>query len=317
MRFRREARKHDLRPHHVRFLLDLVKRLGLQDPMRIFRDQNYLTHTIRRAIRELNNTADLTDAEREERKHLLFQVKRLISDSLSRRRTIGSSRRLRVGREVRISPDGKTWHETMVTSNIENALGVRAPEDRRGRMLRFDKGTPLTVSLVTEQSNKLYTFESRVMGISRSRGVTSLLLAHTNEIKQTQKRKYPRRESDRPAFFWPVAVITTGTGKNQRRQAVISNQRRGFGRIEDISAGGCAIRTSNPLNQGSLIKIEFETTNKERLSAFGKIRHTERTPSRYGIMHIMFTRVSRKNLNRIEEYVYGLMEDDEQFVSNG
>jgi c-di-GMP-binding flagellar brake protein YcgR len=109
-------------------------------------------------------------------------------------------------------------------------------------------------------------------------------------------------------FFWPVFIMNEGSGRRAKKRAFVSDERRGVGRLEDISAGGCSIRTQRPLKAGTLIKVEFETWDRTKLTAFGKVRGTQRTPLRYGVMHIMFTRVSRKNLNMIQSYVYGIAE---------
>jgi c-di-GMP-binding flagellar brake protein YcgR len=293
----------------------MVQRLGIQNPHRLYKEPSFLTNAIARGIRLLDQNQNLTEEEREDQKDLLFQVKRIVQINMGRQRTIGSSKRLRTGREVRVTSDGSEWYDTVVTSNIEDVLGVEYPLDERNQPVRWGKGTKIKVALVTNESEKMYTFDSRVVGVSRSKGVTSLLIAHSDQIEQIQNRQYPRRTSDRPVFFWPVAVVTVGTGKQQKRQAVISNQRRGYGRLEDISAGGCAIRTTGPLKAGTLIKIQFETPDGTRLAVFGKVLSTDRGRARYMVMHVKFTRVSRKNLNKIQAYVYGLVEDDEEVIS--
>jgi len=90
----------------------------------------------------------------------------------------------------------------------------------------------------------------------------------------------------------------------------VNKNRRIFGRFEDLSAGGCAIRTQAPLTAGSILKVDFEGADGTPISAYGRVRGVERSRIKGRIMHIMFTRVSRKNLNQIQSYVYGLIEAD-------
>lgn len=292
----------------------MIQQLRIQNPHRLLREQAFLTSSIAQAIRSLDENQSVSEDEREDQKNMLFQIKRIVQINSGRRRTLGSSRRLRTGRDIRITTDGNEWFDTVVTSNLEDVLGVEYPLTNQNKPVRWGKGTKVKVALVTEDSSKMYTFDSRVVGVTRSRGVTSMLLAHTDQIQQIQNRKYPRRESDRPVFFWPVSVMTVGSGKQQKRQAVVSNERRGYGRLEDISAGGCAIRTTGPLKEGTLLKIQFEAPDGTQLAAFGKVLSAERR-ARYAAMHVKFTRVSRKHLNKIQAYVYGLVEDDEEVVS--
>jgi|GEM_PF-2474543 len=310
----REARKVGLESHHIRMVKSIIKNQGIQNPMRMLRDPNFLTHIIRRSLANIDQS-NLPDDEKENQKYLIFQIKRIVTMHADSRTTIDSTRKLRMGTELRISVDGKMWYDTTVSANMKDVLALHPPRDPRGREFFWDKGTRLRVIFAPDSSSKLYGFTSRVLGVTRSRQSTAILIAHSDKILQSQKRKYPRREDDRPVFFWQVSVITTGTGRHARKQAVVSAHQRGYGRIEDLSAGGCAIRTTGAFPTGTLIKIQFETPDGTTLSAFGKVRSTERTPSRYGSMHVMFTRVSRKNLNQIQAYVYGITDEEQNAPS--
>ncbi|MFP4638550.1 MAG: flagellar brake protein, partial [Spirochaetaceae bacterium] len=304
---KRAARSAGLSRDQIRTLMRLIKRYNVQDPMRLFRNNALLTGLVRRAVQDLD-TSSMNENERESLKYVVFQIKRRISLHMSGRITLGSTRRLRVGRDVQVSPDSETWYDAKIATNLPEALVLTAPVDRHERPLLWSKGTSLSCRVLAEESGKLYTFDTHVSGIRKSRNGTSILVAHTSDVQETQKRRFPRREMDMPAFFWPVFTMSVGTGRKAKKRAFVSDERRGVGRLEDISAGGCSIRTQRPLRAGTLIKVEFETWDRTKLSAFGKVRSTQRTPLRYGVMHIMFTRVSRKNLNMIQSYVYGIAE---------
>lgn len=308
MNLKRAARNAGLARDHVRTLQGLVKRYRVQDPLRLFSENAYLTNLVRRAIRDIDSS-QMADAERESLKYMVFQIKRLISLHMSGRTTLGSTRRLRADRDLQISSDKDEWYDTTIASNLPEALIIRAPVDRFDRPVLWSKGTAVKCRVLAEGTGKVYIFDTHVSGIRKSRTGTGMLLAHTNRIEESQKRRYPRREMDMPVFFWPVFIMTVGTGRKAKKRAFVSDERRGFGRLEDISAGGCSIRSQRPLKAGTLIKVEFETWDRTKLSAFGKVRSTQRTPLRYGIMHIMFTRVSRRNLNMIQSYVYGIAEE--------
>ncbi len=308
MAFRRSAKAIGLESHHIRELLSLAKRLRLRTPMRMLSDAAYMNYVMRRAVHSID-ASTLPEVDREAEKALIFQIKRILTMNSTARRSIGSSRRLRPGTEVRITDNGSDWYDTVMTSSAKDTFAIKVPYDRRGNDLLWDKGTKLAVQLISGDSGTVYSFPTRVMGLTRSRGTSNIVLAHSDHVRQSQKRKHPRREFDRPAFFWPVNVVSVGSGRKAKRQAVVNNARRGYGRMEDVSAGGCAIRSSAPLKSGTLLKVEFETDDKQVLAAFGKVRSTEKTPSRYGLMHIMFTRMSRKNLNHINAYVYGITDE--------
>ena len=55
---------------------------------------------------------------------------------------------------------------------------------------------------------------------------------------------------------------------------------------------------------GGLIKIDFETNRGVPVTSYGKVVGMRREEIMGYIMNIMFTRVSRKNLNSINAFVY-------------
>jgi c-di-GMP-binding flagellar brake protein YcgR len=302
----RQAKKIGLTPEQRKALKELARSLSLQNPQRLLTNPAYMNHAIRRRIDQLDGSS-LPEAERERQKSVLFAIKRTLENSQTSGRALPSSRHLRVGQPVHIRAPENVQQDSLVASNVHNGLGIDVPYQRRGSRITFAKGTPLQVSFVDE-SGRHYSFNTRVIGYNNARGASIMFVDHATNIPQTQKRKSPRREYDRPCYFYPVTVLTTGRGRKQKTQAFVNKNRRIFGQFEDLSAGGCAIRTQVPLPKGDILKIDFEYTDGTPLSVYGKVRAVERQRSRGRLMHIKFTRVSRKNLNQIQSYVYGISE---------
>ena len=302
----RQAKKMGLGAEQIRALKELVRSLGLQNPSRLLTNSAYLSHALRRRIEQLD-IADLPEAERERQKSMLFSVKRAIENATTNVRVLPSSRHITVGQPVTIRTAEGEQRESTVASNVHNGLGLAVPPGRRGARSNYAKGTPLQVSFV-DDSNRLYSFRTRVIGYNNARGASVMFADHASNIRQTQKRRSPRREYDRPCYFYPVTVLTTGRGRKQKTQAFVNKNRRIFGRFEDLSAGGCAIRTQVPLPKGDILKIDFENADGTPVSVYGMVRAVERQRARGRLMHIKFTRVSRKHLNQIQSYVYGLTE---------
>ncbi len=306
MAIRRYGRQAGLKPHHIQTLTEIARDLRVDQPLRLFQSEQYLTNVVRREIMRIDQSS-MSDGEKEDRKFLVFQIKRLLTLAISRSGGgITSTRRLANGQEVSISSDGDFWYDSRVTANMSDSLGVEAPMDNDGSAVLWSKGTKVAGRVSLRGGQNVVTFKSAVRGISRSHGIASILLSHDDNLSSARQRRYPRREADQPVFFWPIVVLSTGSGRRAKKQAFVSSQRRGYGRLEDVSAGGCSIRTPQPLATGNLVKISFETPDKTRLTAFGKVKNVERLPGRYSIMHIQFTKVSKKHLNRIQAYVYGL-----------
>jgi c-di-GMP-binding flagellar brake protein YcgR len=302
----RQAKKLGLDADQRRVLKDLVRSLSLQNPGRLLTNSAYLNHALRRRMDQLDN-ADIPDTERERQKSLLFTVKRSVQNATANKRVLPSSRHIKVGQAVHIRSASGAEHDTTVASNVHNGLGIEMPFERRASRASYEKGSPLIVSFVDE-GDRLYTFRTRVIGYNNTRGASVVFVQHASSIPQTQKRTSPRREYDRPCYFYPVTVLTTGRGRKQKTQAFVNKNRRIFGRFEDLSAGGCAVRTQVPLPKGDMLKIDFENADGTPISVYGMVRAVQRQRARGRLRHIKFTRVSRKHLNQIQSYVYGLTE---------
>lgn len=302
----RQTKKLGLTADERRTLKKLVMALNLQNPDRILSNPAYMNHAMRRRMDQLDMSDD-PESEREREKSLLFSVKRAIQNASVKLRVMPSSRQIRVGQLVNIHPSDGSSYESLVASNVHNGLGIEVPYQRHRKTMNWEKGTVLQVSFVADQ-DRMYSFRTRVVGYNKVGGASVLFLQHAANIKQSQKRRSPRREYDRPCYYYPVTVITVGKGRKEKKQAFVNKNRRIFGRFADLSAGGCAIRTQVPLPSGSMLKVDFEAADGTPISAFGKVCRVSRAHGR--LMHIMFTRVSRKNLNQIQSYVYGLVDAD-------
>ncbi|HUX13467.1 MAG TPA: PilZ domain-containing protein [Spirochaetia bacterium] len=303
--FRRRAKKAGLFPSHVRVLEHMIKDQSLQTPDRLLEGGSYLDRAMRDEL-EAIGASSIGEGEKDTRKNTVLQIKAILDSNRTNLNTISSSRNLRIGQEVRLVFERGGSFETAIVSNLANMLGVELPQNDDGPV-RPEKGRRMQVTFLRD-NDRVYRFVSRVRGIHSVRGKGTLFIEHVNDIKQVQKRKSPRKEYGRPAYFYPVQVMETGTGRKRARQAVVQKNRSILGRVEDISTGGCLLRSQRPLKKGSLIRIDLQTDNRKSMSVFGKVCGVESKPPYGGDMHVMFTRVSQKYMNEIMSFVYGFSE---------
>ena len=305
MGINRQAKRLGLTSDQRRVVKETARSLNLQNPERLLSNPAYLNTALRQRIEQIDGSDD-PEPDREREKALLFSVRRAVANAAAKVRVLPSSRQIKIGQEVSIRTADGSVYESMISSNVHNGLGVEVPYQRT-RTITWDKGTQLQISFVVDP-DRLFAFRTKVIGYNNVRGASVMFLEHVTNIRQKQKRRSPRREYDRPCYFYPVTVITVGRGRKAKKQAFVNKNRRIFGRFEDLSGGGCAIRTQGPLTVGSILKVDFEAGEDTPIALFGRIRSVDRTRGRGGLMHIMFTRVSRKNLNEIQSYVYGLVD---------
>ncbi len=300
--FRRRARKAGLFPAHIRVLEHMIKEQKLQAPDRLLEGGSYLDRAMRDELEALE-ASSIGEGEKDGRKNTVLQIKAILDSNRGNLNIISSSRNLRIGQDLRLVFERGGSFDTVVISNLANMLGVELPQDEKGPV-RPEKGRRVQVTFFRD-IDRVYRFISRVQGIHSVRGKGTLFIEHVNDIKQVQKRKSPRKEYGRPAYFFPVQVMETGTGRKRARQAVVQKNHRILGRVEDISTGGCLLRSQRPLKKGGLIRIDLQTDDRKTMSVFGKVCGVESKPPYGGDMHVMFTRVSQKYMNEIMAFVYG------------
>jgi c-di-GMP-binding flagellar brake protein YcgR len=165
------------------------------------------------------------------------------------------------------------------------------------------RGTPLSVYLWRD-NDAGYSFVSKVLGYDTVKGIPSVLIQHSRTLRREQRRRNRRREIMRQCFYYPIRIVETGQGRKMERKASVEQSMRTLGIVVDLSAGGCAIQTMNPFERGKLAMVEFDIDRTAPIRAFGKVLNVHRQKGRGGIMHIMFTRVTRQHLNKISEFVY-------------
>lgn len=302
-RFRRTARQRGLSSADAKTLEELVLRYHPSAPMQIFRSTRSLDILLGKAIGELRKQT-ASETVRETKINTVYRIKQLLERSPVAGEEIRSTRQLLAGQPVSITAEDGLRCSSRVTGVLPNALAVQIPLDETGDQVRWKKWTTVEVFFALEDGEG-FAFATKVLGYTVLKGVNSVLLQHTKSVSAAAQRKYRRRELGRPAYFYSVQITNVGTGRKATKKAV-PQSKGALGTMLDVSAGGCAIKATFPLPKGSLIKVEFETERRRQVSVYGKVKRVRKAEPVGGIMHVMFTRISRKNLNQINSYVYDI-----------
>jgi hypothetical protein len=274
-------------------------------PVRILQSPAALDSALKRAFNSLDVDPH-PGVDKETRKLELYRIKQKLERSGSGGSgTYSSTKQVPLGQQISIQDEGGERFQSKINGNLQKYLSVTVPVDNHGTQIRWKKWTKLKI-FFWRPNGQGFSFESKVIGYNMLKGVSSLFIQHTNAIKKEQQRRHRRREINRPAYFYPIKVMITGSGKNLQKKAVVEHKRGTLATVLDISAGGCSLKSNYPIGKGELTKVEFETGKGNHISVYGKIRDMSRTRPIGGIMHVQFTRLSRKHLNRINSYVYGL-----------
>jgi c-di-GMP-binding flagellar brake protein YcgR len=224
---------------------------------------------------------------------VLFSTRNLLENSLIG--GVSSTRQLREDTTLSIGY-GKDRLNVNVLSSKAEQLTVDTPKNILGSLIKIPKGTKVTVMFFTK-NNKGFSFESRVAGFSTLHGRPTMLLLHSNRLKFLSQRRYRRRHSALACYIHVVYV--EGSGKKQR---LVVDKRRMNGTINDISVGGCSIKTTAPVKVGARLKIEFSQGDDD-VAALGQDLRTNRTGINT-VIHVKFIRITQKSMNLINAFVY-------------
>ena len=305
--FRGRARKLGLSKPQIRTLENLVKRFGVANPMNILANSGLLDNLLKRAIQGIEGLS-ASPQQKENHKLQLYRIKQTIERNAHRKTVYSGTKQLSVGTRLVITPEEGGRYQSKLMTNLKGSLAAAVPSDPSGHQLRWKRWTKVRV-FFWKSNGQGYSFLTKISGYSRIRGEDVLLLNHTSAIVQAQQRKYRRRSIDRPAYFYPVRILSDGIGKNARKHAQVEGHRGTLSTILDISSGGCSIRSAHPLTAGDLVKVEFEADHRSPISFYGKVLNSRKAKPYGGIMHIMFTRISKSNLNNINAFVYDYSQD--------
>ncbi len=302
--FKRISRKMGLEHYEIKILTELAGKNKIANPVAFLHNSTSLDTALKRAIEEIDSLGSEENVK-ENRKAMLFRIKQKIERNAQNKATFLGTHQLQINQPLAISPETGGRYQSKVVSNLKNNLSIQIPENNKGQQIRWPKSTKMKV-FFWKRNGQGYSFSSKVMAYNTIRNLPCLFISHSNNIQQAQQRKYRRKELEKPAYFFPVRVITTGFGRGKQKKAYVDTRSNSLGTVIDISAGGCSLKSSYPLDHGELIKIEFETYKGSNITVFGKILSMHRIKPYGGIMHIRFTKVSRAHMNKINTYVYDI-----------
>ncbi|MBN2050831.1 MAG: PilZ domain-containing protein [Spirochaetales bacterium] len=302
--FRKKATAIGLSKIQISTLENFMENYTVRQPYALLKNSSQLDLILKKALADIDNQVSSPDVK-ESQRSTIYGIKQVVERQRQGRSSLSGSKQISINQSLMLSPESGGRFPSTVVGNLRDMLAVQIPRNEGLQEIRWKRGTKLNV-FFWKSNGQSYSFLTKVAGYNALKGTTCLLLQHSNAVKQAHQRRYRRKTLERPTYFYPVRILTMGTGRKQEKKAFVETKNGALGTILDISAGGCAVKTSYPLLKGSLIKVEFETEKQKSVAAFGKVKNMTRAQPVGGIMNIMFTRLSRKNLNTINAYIYEL-----------
>jgi len=122
--------------------------------------------------------------------------------------------------------------------------------------------------------------------------------------KSTRRRRQKRRDINTFAYVTPLSVVEVGKGRRRKVNTILQKNLTMRGRMQDVSAGGCSVRTFKPRNKGDRVLVQFDVDGKKPVNAYARVVNLG-IPNKWGrIMHLAFYKLSRQDAVRIYNWVY-------------
>ena len=300
--FKRRAMRMGLSKIHIRALEFIIERYKVRNPYALLTNSAQLDSYLRKALQGIEDQVS-TEQAKEAQKLTLYRVKQIIERNSQRSTGYSTTRQLQTNQRVAISAQPGSRFQSRIVSVLRDGVALEMPINSAGSQVRWKKWSPVTV-FFWKGNGEGFSFNSKVTGYNILKGVPAVFIQHANKITKAKQRRYRRRELDRPCYFYPVRILTSGSGKKQTKKAFVETKRGSLGTVIEVSAGGCSIRATRGLAGGALIKVDFETSRGNPVSSYGKVVSAQKNGVEGQTMHIMFTKVSRSNLNNINAFVY-------------
>ena len=298
----RIASSYGLNREQKKLLEYVFRNDAVTDPERVMKTPDLLDRHFKRAFRTIEKNST-TDDDVQERLVKLFSLRNVIENSSG---TSDASSAALSENIPAILAYGKDSYPVKVHSSRGRNVVVDFPRSILGSPIRITKGSKVSLSFFTK-SNTGFSFDGTVGNAVDTDSGQGLHITQSGEKKPLVKRKFRRRSIDIDCEFYFVKLEETGTGRKKTARLIVEN-RKFNGRIKDISAGGCALKTSAPIQLGSRLKINIDYDDNYVINVLGQVIRTNRSAAGT-ILHIKFLKVPRRAFNSISALVFGYNDD--------
>jgi len=182
---------------------------------------------------------------------------------------IDGTSKIMPGEEIKLNfTDIPSMHSCGVILNDENGIVVFLPKYQGEKFLPMNNAK---VEGYLVQDENYFYFDTEIDEVF-SGEVNSCRLKHTNLLHQIKRRQFARADLDHPFKFYhiPAAELTNSGRLNRKTAKYLCD-----GILENISAGGCAIRMDIPvpmINPGDLLRFPIALPGeKDPIKVMGSV----------------------------------------------
>ncbi|MCR5218781.1 PilZ domain-containing protein [Treponema sp.] len=231
----------------------------------------------------------------------LFSLRYKLEKCHEKKLQLKSTRSLKEGLTFTYNDNKKRlWNFTLL-ENKETGMTLQIPQGFNECDCKPDVFSKISMSFST-QSDTRYKMITRVIRYEKDNKDRELMVVTvSDQLQPILRRMAKRMDVESPCEFSAVKIDSS---KNKQKITVLDH--RYPGKLQDISATGCSLKTSLPIKKGQFLKLYFQMKTPEPLEASGQIIVTNKAQDgKNYILHVKFNQISVSAQNRIYAQIYG------------
>jgi c-di-GMP-binding flagellar brake protein YcgR len=300
----RIAKTYGLNHDQAKILEYVLKSNGVIDPERVVANPTVLDKHFKRAFKQIEKSAN-SEEEAQQKLGMLFSVRNTIDIRHNTSPSAASTQQITANMAAVLTVNQESYSVKVISSKGESVL-VDCPRNAIGTLIRFPRGTRVNLAFFTK-SSKGFSFDSQVLGMADTSFGPALQLSHAGKAKSMTQRRFRRRQA---ALSCDYYLVRLEEQKNKKPPKMVVDPRRMTGTVNDVSIGGCAVKTQSSIPAGSRLKLEFDySQNALPIAVLGQVLRINRSGIANTIMHVKFLKVPKKAMNAINSLVFEYGDD--------
>ncbi len=243
-------------------------------------------------------------AKGEAQKLQLFTIIHKIENGKRALSMVTSSTAFPSGLPVSYTDEAGVSFPAAIIENTDTEMILSIAQKKDGTKI---KPPPLSKIELTIQlkSGIAYIISPRIIRYQQRREYEEMVVTHTKDIIPILQRRFRRVQTALPCTFRSLKVSMEKDSKQYHPQGAEYP-----GTINDISAGGCRLRTMLPIKEGQYIQIVIQLGREQIDSIVGiVVRLKQDTDMKNSLLHIRFIRMAKKARNVVFSLVYNYREN--------
>ena len=300
--FRHIASSYGLNRDQIKLLEAVFKNNGVTDPERVLKDPTLLDRHFKRAFNTIEKNYT-SDEDTQERLANLFSLRNVLDGFPA----AGKANPASIPENTpAILASGRESYPVKILTSRNQSVVTEIPRNVLGSPIRLVKGAPVSLSFFTKASNG-FSFDGKINGFVNTDHGQGVQIAHTGKMKPLVKRQFHRRHIDVRCEFSPVRLEVYGKGRKKTSKLIVENKKF-TGIVDNLSAGGCAMKSAAPIQAGSRLKIKIDNDENYPINILGQVLRSNKSGART-VFHIKFLKVPRRAFNSISVLVFGYNDD--------